>query len=104
MSNSSEGFPLHCPVPREDHATVQMAHGGGGRVMRRLVEGFFLPAFGSDPATEPPHDAALVEALRRDYYQVELSEGGIYRLYVELSTDLSTSLERSRWLVDAVCG
>ncbi|MBN2218302.1 MAG: hydrogenase expression/formation protein HypE, partial [Pirellulales bacterium] len=59
--NESDEFSLHCPVPREDHGTVQMAHGGGGRVMRRLIEGFFLPAFGSDPAKDPPHDAALVE-------------------------------------------
>ncbi|HLA84057.1 MAG TPA: hydrogenase expression/formation protein HypE [Thermoguttaceae bacterium] len=56
-----DGYAFHCPVPRENHATVQMAHGGGGRVMRRLIEGFFLPAFGSDPAVNPPHDAALVE-------------------------------------------
>jgi protein ImuB len=34
------------------------------------------------------------EALRRDYYHVELSDGGIYRLYH--STD--------RWFVDAICG
>jgi protein ImuB len=34
------------------------------------------------------------EALRRDYYHVELSDGGIYRLYH--STD--------RWIVDAICG
>jgi protein ImuB len=34
------------------------------------------------------------EALLRDYYHVELSDGGIYRLYH--STD--------RWIVDAVCG
>jgi len=34
------------------------------------------------------------EALLRDYYHVELSDGGIYRLYH--STD--------RWFVDAICG
>lgn len=34
------------------------------------------------------------EPLRRDYYEVELSDGGLYRLYVD----------RSRWFVDAVCG
>ncbi|MBN1590100.1 MAG: hydrogenase expression/formation protein HypE [Pirellulales bacterium] len=60
-SNQNEGFSLQCPVPRGTHATVQMAHGGGGRVMRNLIEGFFLPAFGSDPAKEPPHDAAVMD-------------------------------------------
>ena len=38
-------FNLNCPVPLSDHATVQLAHGGGGRLMRDLIEGLFLPAF-----------------------------------------------------------
>lgn len=59
--DQSGGFSMQCPVPREDHTTVQMAHGGGGRVMRRLIEGFFLPAFGTDPAKTPPHDAAVLD-------------------------------------------
>jgi hydrogenase expression/formation protein HypE len=57
----SEPFCLSCPIPRERFITVQMAHGGGGRVMRRLIEEFFLPAFGSDPAKNPPHDAAVLD-------------------------------------------
>ncbi len=57
----TEGFALHCPVPRDGYTTIQMAHGGGGRVMRRLIEDFFLPAFGASPSDDPPHDAALVE-------------------------------------------
>jgi hydrogenase expression/formation protein HypE len=59
-------FQLACPAPLELHATVQMAHGGGGRLMRGLIEGLFLPAFrsGQDRAglgTAPPHDSAVVE-------------------------------------------
>lgn len=34
------------------------------------------------------------EALLRDYYHVELSDGGIYRLYHSID----------RWFVDAICG
>ena len=41
----SSDFNLNCPVPLSDHATVQMAHGGGGRVMRNLIESLFLPAW-----------------------------------------------------------
>ena len=41
----SDDFQLNCPVPLSDHATVQLAHGGGGRLMRDLIEGMFLPAF-----------------------------------------------------------
>jgi hydrogenase expression/formation protein HypE len=42
----SNDFNLACPVPLSDHATIQMAHGGGGRMMRNLIETLFLPAFG----------------------------------------------------------
>ena len=37
----SNDFNLNCPVPLSDHATVQMAHGGGGRLMRNLIESCF---------------------------------------------------------------
>ncbi|MBN1909358.1 MAG: hydrogenase expression/formation protein HypE [Pirellulales bacterium] len=50
-----------CPIPHQDHATVQMAHGGGGRMMRRLIEELFMPAFGSKERG-PAHDSAILEA------------------------------------------
>ena len=55
----AEGFQLNCPVPLVEHKTVQLAHGGGGRLMRSLIEGLFLPAFGRQAT--PPHDSAIVE-------------------------------------------
>ena len=58
-------FNLNCPTPIVDHATVQMAHGGGGRLMKNLIESVFLPAFGSPsdgPAGAPPHDAVVLPA------------------------------------------
>lgn len=36
---------LACPVPHDPTATVQLAHGGGGRVMQRLIEDVFAAAF-----------------------------------------------------------
>jgi hydrogenase expression/formation protein HypE len=57
----SEDFNLSCPLPLDDHATVQLAHGGGGRLMRGLIEGLFLPAFGGGGRGDPPHDSAVVE-------------------------------------------
>ena len=50
----NDEIKLNCPVPIGDHATVQLAHGGGGRMMKNLIEGIFLPAFGessSSPTT-----------------------------------------------------
>lgn len=49
---------LKCPVPITSHTAVQMAHGGGGRVMRELIERMFLPAFGSDGS--PSHDSTVL--------------------------------------------
>ncbi|RMF95007.1 MAG: hydrogenase expression/formation protein HypE, partial [Planctomycetota bacterium] len=67
MSNSSiNPGDFSCPVPQTDYDTVQMAHGGGGRLMRRLIEEMFLPAFrrGGECAQEalrqPPHDSAVI--------------------------------------------
>ena len=62
----SNDFKLTCPVPLSDHATVQMAHGGGGRLMKRLIEEMFLPVFqagkeGSADHIAPPHDSAVLE-------------------------------------------
>ncbi|MBP1627984.1 MAG: hydrogenase expression/formation protein HypE, partial [Holophagaceae bacterium] len=55
---SPDSFALNCPLPLR-HDTIQMAHGGGGRVMRELLEGLTLPAF-ANPALETRHDAAVL--------------------------------------------
>ncbi len=49
-----------CPAPIARHATVQLAHGGGGRLSQQLVEGLFLPAF-ANPALAALHDGALLD-------------------------------------------
>lgn len=54
-------FPLSCPLPKTGHASVQMAHGGGGRIMQSLIEGMFLPAFSGGASPAPPHDSAVFE-------------------------------------------
>jgi hydrogenase expression/formation protein HypE len=57
-----DDFEVQCPVPLSDHSTVQMAHGGGGRLMRGLIEGLFLPAFRRQREQAPaasPHDSAI---------------------------------------------
>jgi hydrogenase expression/formation protein HypE len=50
---------LDCPVPRREPALVQLAHGGGGRLMRELIVRELLPAFaaGRPPM---PHDSAVL--------------------------------------------
>lgn len=57
---------MNCPTPLSRYDTVQLAHGGGGRLMRDLIEGILLPGFGALPSCEdgqprPPHDSAVLE-------------------------------------------
>lgn len=51
-------FDLNCPLPLR-HDTIQLAHGGGGRVMRELLEKLLIPAF-DNPVLSARHDAALL--------------------------------------------
>ena len=50
-------FTPVCPVPAAADETVQLAHGGGGRAMARLLEEVFLPAF-DNPLLARRHDGA----------------------------------------------
>jgi hydrogenase expression/formation protein HypE len=48
------------------HETIQLAHGGGGRLMRALIEQLLLPQFSGRNASQgqarrPPHDSAVFE-------------------------------------------
>jgi len=54
-------FALQCPIPLADNPTVQMGHGGGGRMTRDLVEKIFLPVFGNE-LLAPLHDGAILPA------------------------------------------
>jgi len=58
-SSKLAGGP-QCPVPIGDHATVQLAHGGGGRLTQTLIEDLFLETF-RNPILESLHDGALLE-------------------------------------------
>jgi len=53
-------FGGSCPFPIENYPTVQMAHGGGGRLMGQLIERMFLSAFGA-PEPGARHDSAVLE-------------------------------------------
>ena len=49
-----------CPIPLSDYPTVQLAHGGGGRLSQQLIEGMFVEAF-RNPALEVLSDGAIIE-------------------------------------------
>ena len=48
-----------CPVPLGDGRRILLAHGGGGRLTRELVERIFVPAFRND-ALAALHDSAVL--------------------------------------------
>jgi hydrogenase expression/formation protein HypE len=50
---------LSCPLPIDGHETVQLGHGGGGRMTSRLIDGIFLQAF-DDPELARRHDGAVL--------------------------------------------
>ncbi len=50
----TDDFSLSCPAPAPSEETIQLAHGGGGTLMHRLLNEVFFPAFGSKD-----HDGAV---------------------------------------------
>ena len=52
-------FDASCPVPLAPGERVQLAHGGGGRLTRQLIERVFVPAF-DNPALATRHDSAVL--------------------------------------------
>lgn len=50
---------LQCPVPITSRETIQMAHGGGGKLMQRLLESVIVPAF-SNSQLDARHDGAVL--------------------------------------------
>jgi len=53
----SPDFSASCPISISQYPHVLMAHGGGGKLMRRLLEDVFGKAF-SNPILDTRHDSA----------------------------------------------
>jgi hydrogenase expression/formation protein HypE len=72
--NTLEG--LQCPIPLQEYPRVLLAHGGGGRLMRQLIEKMFLAAF-DNPVLNLMNDAAVLKmdssslAITTDSYVVQ---------------------------------
>lgn len=65
-----------CPLPIMDHATIQLAHGSGGRMSLDLIRRVFLPHF-ANPVLNRLEDQAVLElsaghiAFSTDTYVVD---------------------------------
>lgn len=62
MTDTNIGEGAQCALPFRDFPHVLMAHGGGGRLMQRLLETCLLPAF-SNPLLNERHDGAVLPAI-----------------------------------------
>lgn len=58
--DAPSGFALACPAPADPGETIQLAHGGGGRTMARLIETVIRPAF-ADTELDRQHDGAILD-------------------------------------------
>lgn len=56
---SAKNFTVTCPLPVHDLERILLAHGGGGKRTRELIEEVFAPAFKSK-ASESSHDGAVL--------------------------------------------
>jgi hydrogenase expression/formation protein HypE len=52
-------FNASCPIPIQEYPRIQLAHGGGGKLMHHLVEKIFLRAFGGG-TPDTRHDSAVL--------------------------------------------
>jgi hydrogenase expression/formation protein HypE len=59
MSGTSPIAP-QCPIPATSGDTIELAHGGGGLLTHRLIEGLFRPAFAEVPE-DLTHDGAVFD-------------------------------------------
>jgi hydrogenase expression/formation protein HypE len=56
----TDGFAWSCPIPDGGGDIIELAHGGGGLLMHRLIDRIIGPAFGL-PETGVAHDGAVLE-------------------------------------------
>jgi len=54
------GFALTCPSPSGENDVIELAHGGGGLLMHRLIDRVFRPAFSSSSG-DLTHDGAVLD-------------------------------------------
>ncbi|MDO5570364.1 MAG: hydrogenase expression/formation protein HypE [Bacteroidales bacterium] len=50
---------MDCPLEEKNFETIQLAHGGGGRMSQKLIERLFYPEF-SNPYLNQQHDGAVI--------------------------------------------
>jgi len=104
---TKDTFNMSCPLPNSTNGTVQLAHGGGGTLMHKLIDDVFLAGF-DNPFSKSRHDGATLAingqriAFSTDSYVVQplfFPGGDIGTLAVNGTVnDLSMCGARPRYL------
>ncbi len=55
----NEPITLSCPIPISDYKNVLLAHGGGGKLTKQLIETMFVSQFENEHLS-PLHDGAII--------------------------------------------
>lgn len=107
-----KAFNISCPRPLDRHDTIQMAHGGGGRMMQRLIDGVFVSVFAGAETRAALHDSTVLDpsgarvAFTTDTFVVNplfFPGGDIGKLAVcGTVNDLAMSGAEPKWLSAAV--
>lgn len=63
MIRTADPSRASCPLPLDRYPAVTMAHGGGGKLSRQLVEDLFLKAY-TGPELAKLHDGAVLHVER----------------------------------------
>jgi len=106
MTTTGRASGFVCPLPEGDAELVQLAHGGGGRMMDRLLNEVIRPVF-ENPQLQRRHDGAALDlagpvAFTTDSYVVQplfFPGGDIGTLAVNGTVnDLAMCAARAQWL------
>jgi len=69
-------FTPSCPIPISEYPHILLAHGGGGKLTRQLIDKIFVPSF-QNPILDELHDGAILDldgqrvAFTTDSYVVQ---------------------------------
>jgi hydrogenase expression/formation protein HypE len=60
--NPRSNFSLQCPIPKSEYEHVILAHGGGGKLTKQLIDRMFYPLLENDFLSKE-HDGALLPPM-----------------------------------------
>lgn len=60
--NHSSRQGIQCPIPKSDYKNVLLAHGGGGKLTKQLIDQMFFPSF-ENVFLRQGHDGSILPAI-----------------------------------------